>query len=60
MAPGMGRRIEEHGVHVWSGLYDNAFRMIRQVYGEAGRAPDAPLAGWRDAFLPSDFIALQD
>lgn len=59
-APGMASRIEEHGVHVWSGLYDNAFRMIRQVYGEAGRAPDAPLGTWRDAFVPSDCIALQE
>ncbi len=60
LAPGMGARIEEHGVHVWSGLYDNAFRMIREVYGEAARAPDAPLATWRDAFLPSEFIALTE
>lgn len=59
-APGMASRIEEHGVHVWSGLYDNAFRMIRQVYDEAGRAPDAPLGTWRDAFVPSDNIALQE
>ena len=25
-------RIEEHGLHVWLGYYDNAFRLIREVY----------------------------
>jgi uncharacterized protein with NAD-binding domain and iron-sulfur cluster len=53
-------RIEEHGVHMWSGLYDNAFRLIRQAYDELGRTPDAPLGTWRDAFKPHDFIVLEE
>ncbi len=53
-------RIEEHGVHVWSGLYENAFRSMRQVYDEIARAPDAPLAQCFDAFLPHDIIALEE
>jgi uncharacterized protein with NAD-binding domain and iron-sulfur cluster len=53
-------RIEEHGVHVWSGLYENAFRAMREVYLELGRAPDAPLAQCFDAFLPHDIIALEE
>ena len=27
-------RIEEHGLHVWGGFYDNAFAVIRQSYTE--------------------------
>lgn len=60
MKPGYGRRIEEHGVHVWSGLYENAFRAMRQVYTELGRAPDAPLADTFDAFKPHDVIVLDE
>ena len=55
-----GCRIEEHGLHVWSGLYDNAFRLIREAYAELGRAPDAPLATWRDAFKPVSTVALEE
>ena len=29
----LGQRIEEHGLHVWFGAYENAFRLIREVYG---------------------------
>ena len=28
-------RIQEHGIHLWMGFYENAFQMIRQVYDEA-------------------------
>jgi uncharacterized protein with NAD-binding domain and iron-sulfur cluster len=34
-------RIEEHGLHVWSGFYENAFWMIREVYRELGRRSTA-------------------
>src|SRR5262245_7073928 len=27
-------RIHEHGLHVWLGFYENAFRMMRQCYAE--------------------------
>lgn len=58
-ASGRGRdgRIEEHGLHIWMGWYENAFRMIRAVYEELGRRGDAPLATWDEAFKPHDFIA---
>lgn len=51
-APGMHNRIEEHGLHIWFGCYDNAFALMRKVYEELNRPPDAPLARWRDAFKP--------
>lgn len=53
-------RIEEHGLHIWFGCYDNAFRQIRRVYGELGRPPDAPLATWREAFKPHGAIVINE
>ena len=35
-------RIEEHGLHVWLGHYDNAFRLLRECYGELDRATTDP------------------
>jgi uncharacterized protein with NAD-binding domain and iron-sulfur cluster len=52
MDPPYHHRIEEHGLHIWFGCYDNAFGLMRKAYEELGRSPDAPLAGWRDAFKP--------
>lgn len=53
---GADGRIEEHGLHIWMGWYENAFRMIRAVYEELKRPGDAPLATWDEAFKPHDFI----
>jgi uncharacterized protein with NAD-binding domain and iron-sulfur cluster len=51
------RRNEEHGLHMWFGLYENAFWAMRKCYEELGRPPQAPLASWEDAFKPtSDFV----
>jgi len=36
-------RIEEHGLHVWSGFYENAFWMMQDVYRAIG--DDRPLVG---------------
>lgn len=56
----MGDRIEEHGLHLWFGYYENAFNLIQRVYAAAERPPGAPLATWRDAFKPhSLFILMQ-
>ena len=33
-----GQRIEEHGLHIWFGFYEHAFRMLRGAYEEAGLA----------------------
>jgi uncharacterized protein with NAD-binding domain and iron-sulfur cluster len=53
-------RIEEHGLHIWLGFYDNAFRVMRQAYGELGRAPGTPLATWQDAFKKHSYIVVED
>ena len=34
---GVNGRIEEHGLHIWLGYYDNAFRLVRECYGELDR-----------------------
>ncbi len=50
-------RIEEHGLHVWFGFYENAFHMMRQVYREMSDknlAPASPLQSCFDAFQPHD------
>lgn len=43
-------KIEEHGLHVWLGFYNNAFKVMQQAYQELGRKPGAPLATWTEAF----------
>lgn len=56
-------RIEEHGLHVWLGYYENAFRLIRQVYADLDRprtAPDCPIPGWRDAFAPAGRVGVEE
>ena len=35
----IGERIEEHGLHLWFGFYDNAFNLIQQVYLANNREP---------------------
>jgi uncharacterized protein with NAD-binding domain and iron-sulfur cluster len=51
-------RIEEHGLHILMGFYENTFRMMRGCYEELGRPRDAPLATWRDAFQPHDVFGV--
>ena len=46
--PNLGHRSEEHGLHIWFGFYENAFRTIRQAYEVMG--PNGPFNSWRDAF----------
>ncbi len=58
--PALGQRIEEHGLHIWAGFYENAFRMMRDVYGELGRPPGTPLATFDDAFKPHRIVTIED
>ena len=62
-ASGRGRadRIEEHGLHMWMGFYENAFRLMRECYAELGRDPaTSRFADWRDAFSPASTVGLAD
>jgi uncharacterized protein with NAD-binding domain and iron-sulfur cluster len=56
-------RIEEHGLHLWLGFYENAFRLLRECYGELDRSttdPAAPIRTWREALWPATHIGIED
>lgn len=56
-------RIEEHGLHVWLGCYDNAFAVLRECYAEISRPntdPHCPILDWSDAFMQADTIGLAE
>ena len=55
-----GQRIEEHGLHIWMGFYDNAFRAMQQCYAELDRPPGCPIRSWTDAFRPHNDIVLYE
>lgn len=58
---GPAGRIEEHGLHVWMGWYENAFRLLRECYGELAATPGAwPALHWRDVFVPDPYIGVAD
>lgn len=60
---GVHGRIEEHGLHVWLGYYDNAFRLLRECYEELDRDrtdPTCPIRTIDDALKPSPDVGLQD
>ena len=56
----LGQRIEEHGLHIWFGFYDNAFKTIQRAYELLDRPEGAPLRTWRDAFKEQHFITLTE
>ena len=54
-------RIEEHGLHIWLGFYENAFRLMREAYSEAGRdRTKCPIATFEDAFKPDPNVAVTE
>ncbi len=48
---GVGDRIEEHGLHVWFGFYDNAFELMREVYAATGSSIEANFIACTDIVL---------
>jgi uncharacterized protein with NAD-binding domain and iron-sulfur cluster len=62
--PEMGNRIEEHGLHLLLGFYENLFRMIRRTMAEWDIPPGHPWAAgprserWSMALSPSRFAPL--
>jgi hypothetical protein len=53
-----GQRIEEHGLHIWAGFYENAFRSMADCYAELARRglrrPEQPLGTLDKAFFGLD------
>ncbi len=54
------QRLEEHGLHLWFGFYDNAFRMMRATYDALARPASDRLATFEDAFEACDGLVLWD
>ena len=58
---GPSGRIEEHGLHLWMGFYENAFRLMRECYAELGRdKASCPIADWTDAFVADPVCGVMD
>lgn len=69
---GVHGRIEEHGLHIWFGFYENAFRMMRECHEEldaiAAADPNDPgsrrwplcFTSVEDSFLACNEITLTD
>jgi uncharacterized protein with NAD-binding domain and iron-sulfur cluster len=56
---GVNGRIEEHGLHIWLGFYDNAFRMMRECHAELEAGGLGEIYGdWRDAWTEENDVAL--
>ncbi len=58
-----GERIQEHGLHLLMGCYENAFTTLRACYEDWRRLkpdPSSPFQTWTDAFLPQRFISLME
>ena len=58
---GVFDRIEEHGLHLWMGFYENAFQVLSECYAELARDPLAcRIATLDDAFSPCAVTSLAD
>jgi len=55
---GVAGRVQEHGLHVWLGCYDNAFLLLRQCYEELKENAKWRGRTWDDFFLPDPHIAV--
>jgi uncharacterized protein with NAD-binding domain and iron-sulfur cluster len=53
-----GQRIHEHGLHIWFGFYEHAFRMLRGAYEESRLA--AGEDWWKGAFEKVDGVSLYE
>ena len=51
-------RIQEHGLHIFLGFYENAFRMLKTCYDELGE--DGPFSSIEDGFKPHSLIVLKE
>ena len=63
MTPGFGRRIQEHGLHMFFGWYDNAFFTLKRAYALLRSLPNPPVRtfhDWSDAFHPHSVVVMVD
>lgn len=57
---GVADRIEEHGLHLWMGFYENAFRMMRECYAQLPEGESRRMRDWREAFTPAPHVGVTD
>jgi uncharacterized protein with NAD-binding domain and iron-sulfur cluster len=57
--PAFHNRIEEHGLHIWLGFYENAFEIMRRCYSELSGVSGI-FPSWQDAFKPHSYVVLED
>ena len=58
---GVAGRIEEHGLHLWLGFYENAFRQMRQCYHALKRDPtECPITEFDEAFFPDPVVSVAE
>jgi uncharacterized protein with NAD-binding domain and iron-sulfur cluster len=53
-------RIEEHGLHIWLGFYDNAFRLLRECYDELARDSAIPIRSIDQAFERASLFIVEE
>ena len=56
-------RIQEHGLHLWMGFYENAFCCIREAYAychQHNLMPGSPFQSYKDAFSPMPFTSCME
>ncbi len=57
-----GRRIEEHGLHIWFGFYENAFRTLGRALDQLQKMDPPPVrtfASWKEAFTPQSLVTME-
>jgi uncharacterized protein with NAD-binding domain and iron-sulfur cluster len=57
--PNLGNRIEEHGIHLLMGFYDELFGMLRECYDSLNPLADKILP-WQLALTPCDEVTMAD
>lgn len=58
-----GERIEEHGLHMLMGCYQNGFATVRSCYldwRDIKKDPESPFQTWKDAFTPLRQVTLME
>src|SRR3954471_19124314 len=58
--PEKSQRIEEHGLHIWFGFYENAFHLMQRCYEENEKLGPTPFPTWHDAFKEQSFLVWED
>jgi uncharacterized protein with NAD-binding domain and iron-sulfur cluster len=54
------QRIEEHGIHVFFGFYDNVFSVMRACYDELAREGGSGFKHFEDALVKQSLISFAD